>query len=400
MQDFLRRTTYEILINMKCYTYIYGRTLKIDFREICSPEKKLAQNTVKLIKELINTDVVSNGDIKRHRYLFVREREQVLFGIGFCHQQHLEEDLWTDLTKKRGLRSFVGIVIDKSDFDELDAIPINIDFFIDLYLKNIHRVWNLDDRPKNREVIISDLSEFYQSENWCKLDGNVEFNTNDNFCRCFNSKEEDAVLHSLKKCFSSVAIGLNVESHVISAFRRFNVVIPNAICLETQDKHDIQLIPNQQGCEPRSQYSESHMRPLQHRPNKSIETSSDERGTTNRERRNPAILSDLRKYDSSDDVVKDTLQDNEPDRLMSIDWGDDNSSESHVHPQATANEDRVTITETKFGDLKAPSDTSIDINEEELYVDKMPKKAFRPKLLMILLIAIVVAILLLLKRCN
>jgi len=386
---------------MKYYTYIYGRTLNIDFREICSPEKGLSQNTVKLVKEIINTDVVSNGDIKRHRYLFAREREQVLFGVGFSHQQYLKEELWTDLTKKRGLRSFVGIVIDKSDFDELDAIPINIDFFIDLYLKNINCVWNLDDRQKNRKVIISDLLEFYQSETWCKLDGNVEFNLNDNFCRCFSPKEEDAVLHSIKKCFSSVAIGLNVESHVTSAFRRFNTVIPNAICLDTQDKHDIQLIPNLQGCESPSQYSESHMIPLQQKSNKSIVSHSDERTATEGARRNPAILSSLRKYNPSDDVIKDTLQDNEPDRLMNIDWGDDNSSESHVHPQVTAQKDCVMITETKVGDFKEPSsDTPIDVNEVDLYVDKMSKKAFRPKLLMILLIATVVAILLLLKRCN
>lgn len=47
---------------MKFQTYIYGRTQNIDFREICSPQKRLSPQMVSLVKEIINTDVISNGD--------------------------------------------------------------------------------------------------------------------------------------------------------------------------------------------------------------------------------------------------------------------------------------------------------------------------------------------------
>lgn len=67
---------------MKFQTYIYGRTLNIDFREICSPQKRMSPQTVSLVKEIINTDVISNGDINRLRYLFVRDSGRVLFGVG------------------------------------------------------------------------------------------------------------------------------------------------------------------------------------------------------------------------------------------------------------------------------------------------------------------------------
>lgn len=142
---------------MKYKVYIYGRTLKIDFREICSPQEGLSIKTVSLVKELINTDVLSNGDITRPRYLFVRDSGRILFGIGFNHRQYLKSELQTDFSRKRGLRSFVGIVVEESEFNNLISIPTDPDFFIRLYLNNISTVWDLEDRPKNRKIIIRDV---------------------------------------------------------------------------------------------------------------------------------------------------------------------------------------------------------------------------------------------------
>lgn len=117
---------------MKHKTYIYGRTLNIDFREICSPEEGLPAQMASLVRELINTDAISNGDIDRPRYLFVRNSGQVLFGLGFNHRQYLQKELQTDFSGRRGLRSFVGIVIEESEFDSLQSIPIDTDFYINL----------------------------------------------------------------------------------------------------------------------------------------------------------------------------------------------------------------------------------------------------------------------------
>lgn len=378
---------------MKCYTYIYGRTLNIDFREICSPENRLSEKTTKLVKELINTDVVSNGDINRLRYLFVRERQQVLFGVGFSHQQYLEKELWTDLTRRRELRSFVGIVIDKEEFEKLNAIPIDCHFFIKLYLNIIHRVWDLEDRPKNREIIISEISEYTQFENWCNLDGNEEFNFNDNYCRFFSPEKENLILRSLKKCTSSLAIGFNVESHVIRAFKRFNIVIPNAICLDTQDTHDYQLTANLERSENAPKHSNEYKR-----ANGTIKSNSGERPIINREDRKPAILSSLRNYNlSNGDINKELSQD---DELMNIDWGDDSMTDSVDRPKVNSNDSPLTDRDNTVVDSSVNSDDTMEDKEEILISEDSPKKVFRPRLILILIIVSAIVLLLMILRCQ
>lgn len=228
---------------MKFQTYIYGRTLNIDFREICSPQKRMSPQTVSLVKEIINTDVISNGDINRLRYLFVRDSGRVLFGVGFNHPQYLNKELQTDFSGRRALRSFVGIVVDECEFENLQSLPICSDFFISLYLRYIQGVWHLEDRSKNRDVIISEITEQEPEDNWCRLDGNMSFNADNNVCKFFNPTEEHSVLSSIKRCTSNIIIGLNVETHVLTALRRFNVNISNALCLDTVEEHCRKMIP-------------------------------------------------------------------------------------------------------------------------------------------------------------
>lgn len=227
---------------MKFQTYIYGRTLNIDFREICSPQKRLSPQTVSLVKEIINTDVISNGDINRLRYLFVRDSGRVLFGVGFNHLQYLDKELQTDFSGRRALRSFVGIVVDECEFENLQSVPISSDFFISLYLKYIRGVWHLEERSKNRDVIISEITEQEPEDNWCRLDGNMSFNADNTVCKFFNPTEEHSVLSSIKRCNSNIIIGLNVESHVLTALRRFKVNISNALCLDTEEEYCRKLI--------------------------------------------------------------------------------------------------------------------------------------------------------------
>lgn len=227
---------------MKFQTYIYGRTQNIDFREICSPQKRLSPQMVSLVKEIINTDVISNGDINRLRYLFVRDSGRVLFGVGFNHLHYLDKELQTDFSGRRALRSFVGIVVDECEFENLQSLPICSDFFISLYLRYIQGVWHLEDRSKNRDVIISEITEQEPEDNWCRLDGNMSFNADNNVCKFFNPTEEHSVLSSIKRCTSNIIIGLNVETHVLTALRRFNVNISNVLCLDTVEEHCRKMI--------------------------------------------------------------------------------------------------------------------------------------------------------------
>lgn len=403
MQNFLRRTTHDILINMKYCTYIHGRTLNIDFREICSPKGGLSKETISLIEQLINTDVVSNGDISRLRYLFVRERQQVLFGVGFNHRQFLDKNLWTDLTGRRGLRSFVGIVIDNEDFDRLTSIPIDYCFFKDLYLKNISPIWELEDRPKNRNVIISDAEEIEQSDTWCKLDGNIVFNSDDKCCRFFVPTEEDSVIRSIKNCQSSVVIGLNVESHVISAFRKFNVAIPNAICLDTQINHDFELIvtaqdrkepTNKQNNQDGKSKREHKLSQNKRRLKKVTETGSNDNTYE------PAILSSLKKYEPSENDNSDSKQ-SQDNNLMNIDWGDDYvDTSSMVSCDSPNNEISNNTIESDNTDSKGDyTDLApIDIVAKKIDTDDKPKKVCRP--VMMITIAVVVIILLTVVLCS
>lgn len=379
---------------MRYSTYIYGRTLNIDFREICSPDKGLSPKSIRLVKELINTDVISNGDINRLRYLFVREREQILFGVGFSHRDTLEKHLWTDLTKKRGLRSFVGIVIETEDFNKLDAIPTDVDFFLSLYLKHIYQVWDLEDRPKNRKTIKSEISECSQADNWCKLDGNMTFNVDESICRFFQKEDEKTILHSLKNCCSSIAIGLNVESHVFSAFRRFNVALPNVICLDTQIAHDDHLLVNEQ-------HSEEIPQRVRDGSNGECETKvtrdnvMEGRTRSDNVGRKPAILSSLRKCESQgdDSIKKRTVQDAD---LMSIEWGDDinpNSSELSID---ISNGHQLSATQNKGNDFRGLPDEILIDDKNDRGPDDKSKKAFRLRLIVLLIILLAIIMLLVL----
>ena len=109
-------------------------------------------------------------------------------------------------------------------------------------MKYISDIWNLEDRPKNRNVIISEVSEQDSEDNWIKLDGNISFNINNAFCRFFYPAEETSILRSIKRCSSNIVIGLNVESRVLTALRRNKVNISNALCLDTQKAHDYEFI--------------------------------------------------------------------------------------------------------------------------------------------------------------
>lgn len=218
---------------MRFYTYIYGRTLNIDFREICTSPSGISESSKSLIKQLLNTDVVSNGVITRQRYLFIREVNQVIFGVGIDHSKFLEKPYQTDISGRPGLRSFIGIIIHCEEFDEMDSIPVNPDFYVGLYLKQIAEVWNLDDRPKNRKILTSTYTTVMPETDWLNLNGSLSFNNDYTKCHFFNKNEETLVLSSLKNCSSSVMVGLNNESHVISAAKRFNDFIPNTLCEDT-----------------------------------------------------------------------------------------------------------------------------------------------------------------------
>ena len=378
---------------MKYHAFIYGRTRNIDFRVICNSPNGIMPYTEALAKQLINTDVPSNGDINRLRYLFVEEPNQVLFGIGFNHRHFLPEELHTDFSNRRGLRSFVGIVVNKEEFDNLESIPISSEFYIDLYKKIVSPIWNFEDRPKNRKVIIS--GEYFSEplDDWCRLDGNIKFNNKEGLCRFFIHSDEGRIIASLKECRSSVAIGLNTESHIITAARRFNVHIPNAVCMDTSYSHDDELLSissdSQQG-------GMSHI--IQEQTSIHTATSKDSHETYIREDKDvantpaePAIIKSLKEIRKTTNLVqKDTIS-TDDSTLMSIDWGEATTPErsAEIYPRRESEDCMEKVQQSSF--------------EEYYSGDKLPippKKAFRPKLVMVIVLLVIVVIVLLCKTCQ
>lgn len=363
---------------MRFRVYIYGRTSRIDFREICSTPNGIRPDTLSLIQQLLNTDVRSNGDIHGLRYLFVREENQVIFGIGFNHRHFLSDDYHTDLSRRRGLRSFIGIVIDNSQFDNLSSIPINSDFFIDLYMDQIKPIWDLEDRPKNRKLIISEEIEVDSSETWCKLDGNMSFNNTYGVCRFFKQDQEELILRSLKQCQSSIMIGLNVEGHVKTSLHRFNTFIPNALCLDSLKMYDCTLIHEA----PRrrfNQYSRVEHdvieeRATQHNDNNAFDV--------------PSILADLKPSSSTHRSVP------EESNLLDIDWGQDsiNESSSISDSMQEQNKELINCLIDEIPDVKS---------EMDLDTGSASKKVLRPKFLfVVIMVLIVLLVLLLVGKCH
>lgn len=381
---------------MRYGIYIYGRTLQIDFRDIVCPKGGLPSKADKLVRQLINTDVPSNGNIDRLRYLFVRDSDKILFGIGFDHSQFLTEELRTDYTGRRGLRSFVGIVMETNEFDKLSYFPVDFQFYINIYNENIKDVWNLDDRPQNRIVKESLLTNVEIASSWCKLDGSINFNPDNNKCRFFPLSSEKEILKSLKRCDSNVMVGLNVESHVTSAFRRFNVNISNALCLDTADFHDVIFSTE------RSRTKEKYEIPSRRQEKKQIKRRTyktedlEQNNAYNPSLRQPALLSSLKRVSSPDTVSSEIPDDN----LMNIDWGEETYNKTdctNISPQSqfegTDGEHTNCEVEDKSNELSSPDDKP---------KSETPKKALGPKLIQLAVcLAIGVAILLILpKRCK
>ncbi len=387
---------------MKYQTYIYGRTLKIDFREICSPPGGLTKHMGSLVQELINTDVISNGEIKRLRYLFVRDSGRVLFGVGFNHGQYLNGNLQTDLGN-RGLRSFVGIVIKEHEFDSLQSIPIDSDFYITLYKKYISRVWELEDRPTNRRVILSETSEQETKDNWCRLDGNISFNADESVCRFLNPTDENNVLRSIKRCSSNIVIGLNVERHVLTALRRFHVKFSNAICSDTKEEHDYQFVTKSDEISVPHHHLNYKEELLQYSQvdNETMRTVQHSDGGMPPKR--PAILSTLKKDNSATISKQKENRVLGDQNLMKIDWGAENmvgsSREDNDMEPLKMKSDNMSIRES-LQEHDSKNKFSEEIYNDEANNTGIPKKTYRLKLMILGTIATFIVLALIIGRCR
>ena len=228
---------------MKYYPYIYGRTFHIDYREIVCPPAEIGvdQKIRKLVRQCINEDVPSNGLIAEERYLLTQNEQVVLLGIGLHNNMLSNKSFCFDKSGTRMVRSFVGIVMKKEDFLQCSSLPLSTEFFENIFVKYVRPRWQLPDTPMNIDSVIAVQEEALPDGTWTPQDGTIRFNEKAGICRFFPQSEKEAVLHSLKYCRSSVVTGLNTESHVGTAARKFQVDMFNAECIGISMQKDEEL---------------------------------------------------------------------------------------------------------------------------------------------------------------
>lgn len=243
---------------MKFWTYIYGRTYERDFRTICLPPSEIVNRDSMdaiegFVKEVLNSDKTSNGRInpERNRYAYKCFEKFIVFGYGFSHdakkfrQFGLSEYVHDKKRKTVALRTFVGMVIDKSSFEQISHIPYVDEFFYTLYKKYVVPNWNWPEF-KSWVPIISDEenSHIICPSDEMALTGKGLFNNDTDFCSFFPQISLKEILSSMKSCRTNFITGLNVESHVESAANaRPPVYINNAICEDTMTFHKERIKP-------------------------------------------------------------------------------------------------------------------------------------------------------------
>lgn len=243
---------------MKYWTYIYGRTYERDFRTICSPPSEIVNvdnlNAIEdFAREVLNTDRGSNGRIDPaiNRYAFKCFERFVVWGVGFSHEASsfqqfgLGEYVHDKKRKTTSLRSFVGMIIEKTSFEQTDRIPYSEEVFYRLFKKYVVPYWNWPEFKSWKPIVSEkeDSSIFCPSDEMALM-GKCQYNNDADFCSFFPQISLKEILSSMKSCRTNFITGLNVESHVESAANaRPPVYINNAICGDTMAFHKERIKP-------------------------------------------------------------------------------------------------------------------------------------------------------------
>ena len=239
---------------MNYQVYSYGRTYEKDFRTLCVPKESLVskENLIQIenfVKEVLNTDRASNGKInpQEKRYSFMCFETFVLWGIGFTHAAESFSKCGLngyvhDIKRRTGIRSFVGVVIDRNTWSSIDFLPYTDDFFYELYRKYVIPSWNF---PEFQQwtPIISDIEYYNPVTTQCvSLHGIKQLNNDKRYCNFYSPADLWEILASLKTCQTNLITGLNVESHIETAANaKTPIFINNAICAETVVFHSTQV---------------------------------------------------------------------------------------------------------------------------------------------------------------
>ena len=240
------------------YPIIYTRTFYKDFRMICKPPAAIlpmetAQDFERFIRQVLNTDKISNKPINAIRYSYLKQNNLVLWGIGCLNRDiGLKEEFCSDCKHRSNLRSFVGIVFDAEQDVNENGVPFDTSFFKLFFDKYVVPHWGFEEY-KQWKIIESAAALGYNDCNVIYPLDSINVNLLRDRCNIFspNMNIRELISSVLNK-ETSLVTGLNVLSHIMHA-ASCNVFINNAVCLEKSENTIVFFEEKKEGRERREE---------------------------------------------------------------------------------------------------------------------------------------------------
>lgn len=206
-------------MTMKAYAYIYTRTLHIDYNVFTMPSSQVLASSVaedfeKKISGILCID--DRKELAAPQYVYVRNSNIVLWGIAILNNVLFGNSEYSKDHVARPIRSFIGIIL--TDPSPAMSLPMDMDFFAQLYQEQIFPLWkNRFLEPQETEISMPSNGTFLSPQS------NIEINTDKDVLRVFNgSKFSEQVLSACLAYDGDVSIATNVHSIDRVALSRFN----------------------------------------------------------------------------------------------------------------------------------------------------------------------------------
>lgn len=212
---------------MEQHLFIYTRTKHFDYRLVYSPDNQFVPNDIRwkfvdFVREVINEDDPTNGEIIEPRWSFYKIDNYILWGIGCRNSLLGSQD--SDYTGTK-IRGFYGQIIKVSDFDEL-SLGFTIDYFKELYAEKIVSIFET-----KRENEVNSIDSQWQSNVLTRVSKSIHLslNVNSNVTRILpsNINVQEIVESALSFNEINIVCCLNNEGHArkTELCRFYNVTI-------------------------------------------------------------------------------------------------------------------------------------------------------------------------------
>lgn len=170
----------------------------------------------------INIDIYPS-DLKTPRWLFSRQGNLTLFGVGLMNSA-LSAECNTDYTGTP-VRGFFGILLDNTS---IECIPFDLDFFKEIYAKHIISLWYAPKDEFKKKGAWVDI-EFEQFNTIKATSFNLSLNTDSNKSAILNNsvKENELMAEAMATMNDvSVITGLEDKLHAYdSKYHYMNAIV-------------------------------------------------------------------------------------------------------------------------------------------------------------------------------